>query len=374
MARKYGKKVEIQIDPLAYNIGIIGESGIGKSTVVKEFCEKLVGESGYMAFNVGKEDGHGAINGIVSEDIPDWSTFKEVTDDIIENKFTDYKDLRVVIIDTFDQLMEITEPEVIRLHNKENPDKRVNSIKAAFGGFMAGEDKAIELVLDRLWELKKVGVAFIIIGHTKKRDIEDVVTGQTYSILTTNMSQRYFNAIKTKLHFLGVASIDRTIVQKKTGKKNIITKQDELKGSLEAESRKITFRDDSFSIDSKSRFADIVDSIPLDSDALIEAITDAIIKEHNKGDKTLDESKAEQAEQAIEKAKKAEEYINNKKESEHDEEDRSGFVQTIVSKFPNSTDEAKKDAKKILTENGFKKFTDNEIPTDILKSIVDVLN
>ena len=33
MARKFGQKREICIDPLAYNIGLIGESGIGKSTV-----------------------------------------------------------------------------------------------------------------------------------------------------------------------------------------------------------------------------------------------------------------------------------------------------------------------------------------------------
>ena len=373
MARKYGKKVEIQIDPLAYNIGIIGESGIGKSTVVKEFCEKLVGESGYMAFNVGKEDGHGAINGIVSEDIPDWSTFKEVTDDIIENKFTDYKDLRVVIIDTFDQLMEITEPEVIRLHNKENPDKRVNSIKAAFGGFMAGEDKAIELVLDRLWELKKVGVAFIIIGHTKKRDIEDVVTGQTYSILTTNMSQRYFNAIKTKLHFLGVASIDRTIVQKKTGKKNIITKQDELKGSLEAESRKITFRDDSFSIDSKSRFADIIDSIPLDPDEFIKAITDAIIAEHSKGDKTVEESVATEKKQAEQKAKDVKKYVEHLKDTKVDESRNTELITIIQTKFTGCSDEVKAEIKKIMSDNGFGSFRDDNIPTQALEKIVKAI-
>ena len=34
MARKFGEKREICIDPLAYNIGLIGESGIGKSTAV----------------------------------------------------------------------------------------------------------------------------------------------------------------------------------------------------------------------------------------------------------------------------------------------------------------------------------------------------
>ena len=40
----YGKKNVIKIDPLSYNIGLIGESGIGKTTIIKEMCEKLVGE------------------------------------------------------------------------------------------------------------------------------------------------------------------------------------------------------------------------------------------------------------------------------------------------------------------------------------------
>ena len=64
MARKFGQKREICIDPLAYNIGLIGESGIGKSTVIKEVCEKLAGDEGYIALDIGKEDGHDAINGM----------------------------------------------------------------------------------------------------------------------------------------------------------------------------------------------------------------------------------------------------------------------------------------------------------------------
>lgn len=56
MARKFGQKREICIDPLAYNIGLIGESGIGKSTVIKEVCEKLAGDEGYIALDIGKED------------------------------------------------------------------------------------------------------------------------------------------------------------------------------------------------------------------------------------------------------------------------------------------------------------------------------
>lgn len=48
MARKFGQKREICIDPLAYNIGLIGESGIGKSTVIKEVCEKLAGDEAIL--------------------------------------------------------------------------------------------------------------------------------------------------------------------------------------------------------------------------------------------------------------------------------------------------------------------------------------
>lgn len=376
MARKFGEKREICIDPLAYNIGLIGESGIGKSTVIKEVCEKLVGDDGYIALDIGKEDGHDAINGIVSAKIPDWATFKEFCDDVIENKLTDYKDLRVVILDTFDQLLEITEPEVIRMHNRANPDKpKITSIKAAFGGFMAGEDKAIQLVLDKLWELKAVGVSFIAIGHTKKKDVDDPITGESYSILTTNMSQRYFNALKTKLHFLGVAYIDREIVKQKTGKKNIVTKEEEVKGRVLSESRRISFRDDNYSVDSKSRFADIVDEIPLDADAFIKALKDAILAEHSKGGKSVEQSEKELKEarkqQEKELAEKQKAYAANK----IDEDRNAELLQVIQNKFPDADAATKKSVKEIMKEHDIPNFKNaDDIPTAILEQIVKVLN
>jgi GTPase SAR1 family protein len=134
LVRKFGKKNVIKVNPLEYNLGLIGESGIGKTTLAKEVCESLVGEDGYMVLNIGKEDGIDAIPGASYEDVPDWDTFDELTEDIIENRTTDYKDLRVLVYDTFDELVKITEPEVVRLHNKAHPDKRTTSIKAAFGG------------------------------------------------------------------------------------------------------------------------------------------------------------------------------------------------------------------------------------------------
>ena len=321
----YGKKNVVKIDPLAYNIGLIGESGIGKTTIIKEMCEKLTGSNdGYLFLECGKEDGADAINGINYINCPEWSDdydefsnsigFEDLVDDIIDNKTTEYPLLRTVIIDTYDQLIEIAKPEVIRMHNRENPEKPVKSIKAAFGGYMAGEDKATEIVLDKLWSLKKVGVSFIIIGHVKQREQEDVSTGQKWTSLTTNMSMRDFNAIKTKLHFLGVASIDREIVQEKTGKKDNKGK-DVTKGVIAKESRKITFRDDSYSIDSKSRFADIVPEIEFTPDALIKAITDAIKNELNKSDREIEDVKKEQEAEEAERLKEIAKAEQDKKEN-----------------------------------------------------------
>ena len=312
--RKFGKKNIIKVDPLAYNLGLIGESGIGKTTLAKEVCEQLVGEDGYMIFNIGKEDGIDAIAGAIYEDIPDWEAFEEVTDDILENKLSDYKDLKVIIYDTLDELFDIAELEVIRLHNKENPEKPVQSIKAAFGGYMAGEDKTAEIILTRMWELKKIGVSMFIIGHTKKRTMTDVATGIEYDMLTTNMSHRYFNALKTKLHVLGVASINREITQTKTGRKvgKGKDRKDEIKGSIENETRIITFRDDNFNIDSKSRFSEITDTIVLSPDEFIKAVEEAIKIEHDKqeGNKSIEDTKAEQA---VEKEKINEKNANDKK-------------------------------------------------------------
>ena len=311
---KFGRKNEIKINPLAYNFMLIGQSGIGKTTIIKEYCEKLAGPEGYMFLETGKEDGQDAINGINYITCDEWDGdydetlntigFATFIDDVVENKASDWPDLKVVVIDTLDELFSIAEPEVIRMHNKENPNKRVKSIKAAFGGFMAGEDKAIEIVEDKLWSLKKVGVSFVIIGHTKNRNQTDPITGEDYMQLTTNMSQRYFNALKTKVHFLGVASIDREIVKEKTGKKNVVTGQVETKGVVKGETRRITFRDDNYVVDSKSRFADIVPEIPFDSDALIQAITDAIKSEQSKSGVSFDAAKKKQAKQEKELEKR----------------------------------------------------------------------
>ena len=373
----FGKKNVIKTDPLQYNLGLIGTGGIGKTTVIKEMCEKLAGEDGYLFAECGKEDGADAISNINYVNCPDWNGdydeltnsvgFKILVEDILENKETEYPNLKTLVVDTYDQLKEIADKEVVRLHNKKHPEKKVDSIKAAFGGFMAGDDMSDDMILEMLWSLKNVGVHFIIIGHTKYRDITDPITNETYSQLTTDMSMRSFNKIKTKLHFLGVAAIDRDIVkEKKSGKE---------KGVIKSESRKITFRDDNYALDSKSRFADIVDEIPLDADALIKALTDAIEAEVKKGGTTMDEATKVQSKFDKEVAKRTTENsakAREKKAHEELEDNRQTYIDIISTNFASADADVKAKAKELLAESGCKKFTDEDLDIEILKTISEL--
>lgn len=346
---KFGQKNHVKLDPLAYNICLLGESKVGKTTLIKEVCEKLAGSDGYMFLECGQERGADAIEGINYINCPEWQMdydeltnsagFEDVCDDIIDNKTTDYADLKVVIVDTYDQLINLAEDESKRLWNRDNPDKRTNSINAAWGGFGKGEKKAIELMFDKIAELRNVGVSTIIIGHIKTKDISDPVSGETYQILTSDQQQNYFNALKKNLHFLGLAYIDRQIIKEKTGKKNIVTNKEEQVNKVKGESRKIKFRDDNFCVDSGSRFAEIIDEIDLDADQFITALTDAIKAEQSKSGKTFEQSKKEQEAEEAERLKEIAKAEQDKKENKKLEE--------VVSKITDYIKANKSDMDKI---------------------------
>ena len=372
---KFGKKSVVSNNIWNYNIGILGESGVGKTTLMYNVCNKLVGDDGYILLNIGKEDGVKCIDGIVYEDVPNYKAWNEITKDIIDNKKTDYPNLKIIVIDTLDQLFEIAEPEVIRKWNNDNATKKdfipAKTLNQACGGFGRGEDAVIDLLLNRIWELKKVGVAFFYTGHTKRREIEDAITGQTYSSLTTNMMQRYFTAVKTKTDVLGIACIDREIIKEKTGKKNIITKQEETRNKISSESRVIKFRDDNYSVDSKSRFAGIIEQIPLDADEFIKAIKNAI--DTAQGDvKDVTTTSTAKVETPI-----IEETSIDTDETPVEETtetvDKSALMDDIRTRFKSADDDTKKQIKAILKEKGSGKL-DDSLEIDVLNEISAILD
>ena len=317
---KFGKRNVLSLNPLDYNICILGEPKWGKTTLIKEYLEKLAGEDGYMMLEMNGERGVDAIANAIYENVDDWDTYTEIIDDIVDNKMSDYTALKGVAIDTYDGLIKLAEAEAIRLWNNTNPDKRANSIDAAWNGFQKGQAKAFDLMFESFNRLRSVGVSVVVIGHVKNRDLTDIATGETYTTLTSDVDKVYFNLLKKKMHVIGLGYYDRTIKTEKTGKKNIVTHKDITVNKLVGEERRISFRDDNHAIDCGSRFANIVDNIPCDVDAFISAITDAIKAEQAKSGKPFEQAEAEQKEAEAEREKQiAEAEEKRRQEKSFDE-------------------------------------------------------
>lgn len=308
---KFGKKNKVSLNPLDANICLLGLPKIGKTTIMKEIAEKLVGEN-YLFLEMYRENGAKYIEDIIYEDVPDWDTFVEIVDDIVDNRTTDYADLKVVFLDTLDNALQLAEQESIRLWNKENPAKRTTAINAAWGGYMKGQDKAMELLQEQLFRLRTVGVAFSVIGHVRQTTITDPITNESYQQITSDVSQRYFNQLKKNIDLVGIAYIDRELTKNKVNGKEVST--------VKSETRKIKFRDDNYTVDSGSRMSQICSEINFDADEFIEAMRNALEAEVKKGGKSVEDRRAENKKEEAENMKRlAEAEVKAKSEKELEE-------------------------------------------------------
>lgn len=369
---KYGKKNHVSLNPADASIIFLGQPKIGKTSVMKEIAEKLVGDD-YMFFEMFREAGQKYIEGIIAEPIEDWNKFEEVVVDIEENKAEDYPTLKMIIIDTWDNAILLAEKEIIRRYNVENPNDKKKTINEVYGGFQRGQKRAAELLNCMLDRLGAVGIKVNIIMHVKNKAIVDITSEKEYQQLTADAAQTYFNAIKMNYDVIAVGYIDRDIVTKSTGRKDIKGKDITIE-SVKNEVRKIKFRDTGYAIDAGGRLKYITEEVPFEADAFIEAVKDALYKEAESSGVSLDERKKEdkkrekEAEKiAIENSKKAK--IKNSIDEEQNEE----YLAIIKTKYPSSSDETKAEVKAIMGEYGFKKFSEENIPTEALEKIVSLL-
>ena len=376
----FGKRSSISENLNDYSIMLCGESGIGKTTVMSRLCEMEFGEDGYLLMNTGDEEGVSAIDDVTYEDVPSYKKYVEICNDIIKNKTTDYPNLKILIIDTLDQLIKATEAYAIDDWNRSNmgnknfkPAKSLNSVE---GGFGAGYDVVFNLIYDKVRALDKVGVKVWFVCHSKTKDIVDPLTSSAYTTLTSNMAQRYFNDFKTKVHVVGVACIDRTIDVVGTGRENIMNHKEITVNKVSNETRQIVFRDDSYSVDSKSRFAGIVDRIPLDAEELQKALKDAI-----KNSKTSTSKKSTPKKEA--KKPEPTPVIEDELEDDLVEDVAVDTVEEVTSEYPDNLVEVIrtmfkecKDADTKATVKGIiaKYGKLNDVDEDGLKKIYDILN
>lgn len=281
--RRIGRITEVKRNFTDYNYLLNGIGGIGKTTMLAEIGMKLCGTDGLLLLSIGREPLPDHLGGVWNERAKDWDDLEEIIETIIEYKNEDYPNLKMVGIDSTDELFRLAEAKVVALHNEsvDNPSKMVKTVGAAFGGFQKGENKVIDIVTELIFKLNDIGIKLFFIGHTKKKAQKDLATDIEYELLTSNIDSKYYNAIKDKVNLVGTAYVEREMSDVQTVK-DAFSKGNKKVGRIASEQRVIAFRDEEHAIDDKSHFEFIASKCEFDTDIFIHTVMDAIEKQANK--------------------------------------------------------------------------------------------
>lgn len=278
--RKIGKIREVKVDLASYTYLMNGIAGIGKTTTVCEIGQKEFGVNGFLLLTIGEEPEPEHIGNLWNERAEDWDDLEEIIDVLVEDKDTEYKELRMVGVDSVDEIFRLAEKHVINLHNKKvtNPLERIDTIKKAFGGFQAGENKVVDLVTTTLFKLRNAGISLFFIGHTKQKNKVDQLTETEFEQITSNLDNKYYNCIKDKVNIVMCAYMEREFRDLQT-RKDAFSKTNKQVGAIASETRMVTFRDDDHVIDTKSHLKYICPKCELNSDTVIKELKEAMRKQ-----------------------------------------------------------------------------------------------
>lgn len=373
--RKVGFRKEVKIDFANYSYLLNGIAGIGKTTLAYEVGKKLYGEDGVLILTVGQEPEPDHLGGVLADKAKDWLEFDEIIGELVEYRNSDYKDLRIIALDTVDEIFRLAEEEIVSTFNATvDVNKRVKSIKQAFGGFQAGENKVVDLVVDTVFKLRDAGYGIFFIGHTKQKNKKDIMTDIEYEQLTSNLEAKYYNAIKDKVNVVACGYIDREMNDLETVK-DAFSKKEKKVGRIASERRVIVFRDEEYAIDVKSHFEQIEPKIDFDVDIFISTILNAIKAQHEKyhGETNEKEFNEIKERQSTEVAETPSENIDVEvNDIVVDEEKSKALIKEITPKYSKASAELKAKVKEILTNNGSAKL-DPKLPVKVFEEILNVL-
>ena len=222
----------------------------GKSTLFSDvIMEKYGDPSKGLLVGCGNEIGYTMLDNINATQIESYKDMVELKNWLINEKGKEHN-IEIVCFDTGDELTLLTDTETIRQSNIENPNKKCKSIKAAFGGYTAGEKySANNLIKPYMNELKKAGFGVWMICHTKFKTIKEKggLDEEGYMQLTSNLSADYESAFGDIFDVVLTGVIDRDFEEKKVGDKTKKYATDTV--------RKLYFRETPL-IDAGGRFAD----------------------------------------------------------------------------------------------------------------------
>lgn len=221
----------------------------GKTTLFRDAILAKYGDpSRGLLVGCGNEVGYKILDNLNTTQVTTYKDLIDLRDWLIKEKGKEHN-IEIVAFDTGDELALIADKETIRLSNIENPNKKIKSIKAAFGGYTAGEKySANDIIKPYMTSLQNAGFGVWVIAHTKFKTIKEKggLEEDGYMQLTSNMGADYEAAFGDIFDVTLTGVIDRDVEEKGEGDKKKRYATDTI--------RKLYFRETPL-IDAGGRFA-----------------------------------------------------------------------------------------------------------------------
>ena len=211
----FNKPTVKTIKPDLKNVSIYIRSvkKFGKSTLFRDVIMEKYGDPTYGCLaEIGMEHGDELLDNLNTLHLDTYKDLIEFQKWLIEGKGTEHH-IEIVGFDVADELVPLFDKETIRQHNIENPQKPVKSVKAAMGGYTAGEQHSATLMKNYFDKIRKAGIQVWVLGHSKYKNIKDKanVDNEGYMQLTSNLSAAYEAALGDIFDVVVTGMIDRNI-------------------------------------------------------------------------------------------------------------------------------------------------------------------
>lgn len=211
----FKKPVINTIKPDIKNVSIYLRSvkKFGKSTLFRDvILEKYGDPARGLLVEIGMERGDTLLDNVNTTHIDTYKDLIELQKWLIECKGTEHN-IEIVAFDTADEIVPLFDKETIRQHNIENPQKPIKSIKAAMGGYTAGEQFSASLMKNYFDKIKSAGIQVWAVAHSKYKNIKDKanVDNEGYMQLSSNLSAAYEAALGDIFDVVLTGIIDRNI-------------------------------------------------------------------------------------------------------------------------------------------------------------------
>lgn len=356
------KRNVVKVDLCSYPpYMLLAPKKFGKTTFWYNLVRDVWGDdSKGLLVSFGNEEGYHSLDGIQVEVAKDWNSpedeetglrgFTQIVDDLIDNNHK--YGIRGVCFDTLDTMVGVATAEVLRQHKKEKKTE-CKSLMDAFSGYGRGKQRLFEIMDKQIERLREAGFAVFFLCHVKHKEKTDLLSGEKYEMLSNNLTDDIFSHFADAAQMVMVGAIDREIVN----------------GKIINEERVLWLRGTS-SVDAGSRFTDLPEKIGLSPKEFMQAFEHGV--KHSMADpsKMAEQKKIEEKERET-KAAKAK--VKDQETRCEEEFDRDVILQAISSKFSGQPDSIKEQAKAMLNDAGFSKFTDPEIPVTILNDIANLM-